>query len=165
VLFKEEIKARSDWGLEEWSPSQVETGKDIHLNASRIPDDYLDLLQSTTLAYLATIGPKGDPQVSAVWLMWDGTQHFFAFKNKRQKYRNVLREPRVAIAISDPADPCHALEIRGVVARIDDDRAFGFSNAVSQRYLARDSTFKETGAAEERIVILVAPERMIPFPP
>jgi hypothetical protein len=27
----------------------------------------LDLLQSTALAHMATIGPKGEPQVSVVW--------------------------------------------------------------------------------------------------
>jgi Pyridoxamine 5'-phosphate oxidase len=43
------------------------------LNTSIIPENYLDLLQSRALAYLATIGPKGEPQVSAVWFTWDGT--------------------------------------------------------------------------------------------
>jgi PPOX class probable F420-dependent enzyme len=134
------------------------------LNTSIIPENHLDLLQSTALAYLATIGPKGEPQVSAVWFTWDGTHLLFAFNKKRQKYRNVLRETRVAIAIADPANPYRALEIRGGVARIDDDRDFRFINAASKKYLGRDATSEETGAAEERIVIVVAPERAIPFP-
>jgi PPOX class probable F420-dependent enzyme len=150
--------------LEDWSPSQVGIGKDILLHTSIFPESHRDLLQSTALAYLATIGPHGEPQVSAVWFTWDGTHLFFAFNKKRQKYRNVLREPRVAIAISDPANPYRALEIRGVVARIDEDRDFRFINAASQKYLDRDSTSEETGQPEERIVIAVAPERVIPFP-
>jgi hypothetical protein len=70
--------------------------------------------------------------VSAVWFTWDGTLLRFAFNKKRQKYRNVLREPRVAIAIADPANPYRALEIRGSVARIEDDLDFRFINAASQ---------------------------------
>jgi len=139
-------------------------GKDILLNVSVIPESHRDLLESTALAYLATIGPKGEPQISAVWFTWDGTHLLFAFNKKRQKYRNVLREARVAIAISDPAKPYRALEIRGVVARIDEDRDFRSINAASQKYLGRDSTSEETGQPEERIVIAVAPERVIPFP-
>ena len=33
---------------------------------SRIPEPFLDLLHSTALVYLATIGLPGEPQVSAV---------------------------------------------------------------------------------------------------
>lgn len=132
---------------------------------SIIPEPYHDLLQSTALAYLATIGPKGEPQVSAVWFTWDGTHLLFALNKKRQKYRNLLREPRVAIAIVDPANPYRALEIRGTVARIDADTNYRFINVVSQKYLNRDATSEETGLAEERVVIIIEPERVIPFPP
>jgi len=127
---------------------------------SIIPEHSLDLLQSTALAYMATIGPKGEPQVSAVWFTWDGTHLLFALNKKRQKYRNLLREPRVAIAIADPANPYRALEIRGTVARIDGDPPYRFINAASHR----DATSEETGPAEERVVIIVGPERVIPFP-
>ena len=132
---------------------------------SIIPEQSLELLQSTALAYMATIGPKGEPQVSAVWFTWDGTHLLFALNKKRQKYRNLLREPRVAIAIADPANPYRALEIRGTVARIDEDPNYRFINAASQKYLNRDATSEETGPAEERVVIIVEPERVIPFPP
>jgi len=132
---------------------------------SIIPEHSLDLLQSAALAYMATIGPKGEPQVSAVWFTWDGTHLLFALNKGRQKYRNLLREPRVAIAIADPANPYHALEIRGTVARIDEDPNYRFINAASQKYLNRDATSEETGPAEERVVIIVEPERVITFPP
>jgi hypothetical protein len=131
---------------------------------SIIPEHHLDLLQSTALAYMATIGPKGEPHVSAVWFTWDGTHLFFALNKKRQKYRNVLREPHVAIAIADPANPYHALEIRGTVSRIDEDLNNRFINAAAQKYLNRDSTSEEIGSAEDRVVIVVEPERVIPFP-
>jgi PPOX class probable F420-dependent enzyme len=132
---------------------------------SIIPESHLDLMQSTALAYLATIGPKGEPQVSAVWFTWDGTHLLFALNKKRQKYHNLVREPRVAIAIADPINPYRALEIRGTVARIEEDSNYRFINAASQKYLGRDSTSEELGSAEERVVIIVEPERVIPFPP
>ena len=132
---------------------------------SIIPEQLLDLLQSTTLAYMATIGPKGEPQVSAVWFTWDGSHLLFALSKSRQKYRNLVRDPRVAVAITDPANPYRTLEIRGTVARIDDDCDFRFINAASQKYLNRDSTPQEAGLPEERVVIVVKPERVIPFGP
>ena len=131
---------------------------------SIIPEHSLDLLQSTALAYMATIGPKGEPQVSAVWFTWDGTHLLFALNKGRQKYRNLVREPRVAIAIADPANPYRALEIRGTVVRMDEDPNFRFINAASQKYTNRDATPEERGEAQERVVIVVKPERVIVFP-
>ena len=132
---------------------------------SNIPASHLDILQSPALAYMATLGPKGEPQVSAVWFLWDGTHLLFAFNKKRQKYRNLLRDPRVAIAVADLANPYRALEIRGTVVRMDEDPDFHFINAASQKYTNRDATQEERGSAEERVVIVVKPERVMVFPP
>lgn len=132
---------------------------------SIIPESHLDILQSPALAYMATLGPKGEPQVSAVWLLWDGTHLLFAFNKKRQKYRNLLRDPRVALAVTDLANPYRALEIRGTVVRMDGDPDFHFINAASKKYINRDASPEEKGAAEERVVIVVKPERVIVFPP
>src|ERR1700730_14816691 len=82
---------------------------------STIPESHLDILQSTAVAYMATIGPKGEPQASPVLFGWDGTHLFFSMNKIRQKHRNLLREPQVAIAIADPTNPYRSLEIRGKV--------------------------------------------------
>ena len=132
---------------------------------SNIPESHLAILQSPALASMATLGPKGEPQVSAVWFLWDGTHLLFAFNKKRQKYRNLLRDPRVAIAVADLANPYRALEIRGTVVRMDEDPDFHFINSASQKYINRDATPEEKGSAEERVVIVVKPERAIVFPP
>lgn len=131
---------------------------------SPIPEEYLDILNSTALAYIATIGPKGAPQVSAIWFGWNGSQLFFSMGKIRQKHRNLLRDPRVAVSITDPADPYRSLEIRGV-ARIDDDRGHAFARQLSQKYLQRDPTPEENPPQSERVVVMIEPERAIVFPP
>ncbi len=37
-----------------------------------IPENYRDLLDSTALAHIATIGPNGEPQVTPVWFDYEG---------------------------------------------------------------------------------------------
>ena len=37
-----------------------------------IPEGYHDLLISTALAHVATIGLRGEPQSTRVWVGWDG---------------------------------------------------------------------------------------------
>jgi PPOX class probable F420-dependent enzyme len=118
---------------------------------SNIPESHLTILQSPALAYMATLGSKGEPQVSAVWFLWDGTHLLFAFHKKRQKYRILLRDPRVAIAVADLANPCRSLEIRGTVVRVDEDPDFHFINATSQKYTHRDAPPEVRGEASERV--------------
>jgi PPOX class probable F420-dependent enzyme len=58
----------------------------------------------------------------------------FAHTTKRQKYRNVQRNPRVAMSISDPDNPYRYLEVRGDVERIEPDSAASFFLRLSARY-------------------------------
>jgi PPOX class probable F420-dependent enzyme len=106
---------------------------------SLIPEDYLDILQSTALAYMATIGPKGEPQVSPVWFGWDGIHLLVSMTKVRQKHRNLLHDPRIAIAIADPANPCRSLEIRGE-ARIEEDVNYRFNAVVTKKYTGQEYT-------------------------
>jgi PPOX class probable F420-dependent enzyme len=130
---------------------------------SRVPESHLDILNSTALAYIATSGPKGAPQVSPVWFGWDGSRIFFSMNSVRQKHRNLRRDPRLAIAIADPTNPYRSLEIRGV-ARIDDDPTHDFAKLLSQKYLQRDPTSEENPPQEARIVVMVEPEQVFVFP-
>ena len=37
-----------------------------------IPEGYEDLMESTALVHVATVGPKGEPHNNPVWFGWDG---------------------------------------------------------------------------------------------
>lgn len=131
---------------------------------SIIAESHLDIMQSTAMAYIATTGPKGEPQVSPVWFSWDGTHLRFSVNKIRQKYRNLLREPRIAIAIADPTNPYRSVEIRGIVAQIDEDRDGNFADSLSRKYLNRERNADEIQPGEERVVIVIKPERVFVFP-
>lgn len=104
-----------------------------------IPATHADLLDSTALAHVATVGPDGAPQSSPVWFGWDGTFLRFAqVSGYQQKVRNLQREPRVALSIVDPANAYRYLEVRGRVERIDPDPDWVFINAMAKKYLDQD---------------------------
>src|SRR5437588_1912540 len=102
--------------------------------SSVIPDSHEDLLQSKSLAHVATIGPDGAPQVNPVWFGWDGQNVLFSQTKTRQKIKNIAREPRVAISIVDPVNPYRYLEIRGVVVEVTDDSNNDFINSMAKKY-------------------------------
>ena len=88
-----------------------------------VPAGYDDLLERPLYGHLATARPDGSVQVSPMWFDWDGELLRFAHTTKRQKYRNVQSNPRVAMSISDPDDPYRYLEVRGDIERIEPDAA------------------------------------------
>ncbi|MDQ3386002.1 MAG: PPOX class F420-dependent oxidoreductase [Actinomycetota bacterium] len=122
-----------------------------------IPDGYRDLLETTALAHVATIGPDGEPQNNPVWFDWDGEQVKFSQTKTRQKYKNVGREPRLALSIVDPENPYRYLEVRGEVVRVEEDPNNDFINAMAKKYLGVDEyPYHQPG--DERIVLYIQPE-------
>ncbi len=124
-----------------------------------IPASHADLLASTALAHVATIGPAGEPHSSPVWFDWDGTFLRFAqVSGYQQKVRNLQRDPRIALSIVDPANAYRYLEVRGRVERIERDPDMVFINAMARKYLGQDRyPFGKPG--DEWLVVVIRPER------
>jgi PPOX class probable F420-dependent enzyme len=128
------------------------------MSDSVIPAEFADLLESTALADVATIGPEGEPQVNPVWFGWDGQYLTFSQTTNRQKYKNVQRDPRIAISIVDQQNPYRYLEIRGKVVRIDPDPDKAFIDSMAKKYLGQDK-YPWNQPGDERVVIVVEPVR------
>jgi PPOX class probable F420-dependent enzyme len=123
-----------------------------------IPESHADILDKRSFASVATIGPNGEPQNNPVWFGWDGSHVRFSQTTTRQKYRNTRADRRVALSILDPDDPYRYLEIRGVVADVEDDPDLAFINSMALKYLGLDR-YPWHQPGDERIVIVVEPTR------
>jgi len=122
-----------------------------------IPENFADLLESKALAHIATIGPKGEPQVNPVWFGWDGAHIRFSQTTTRQKYKNLQDDPRISLSIVDPANDYRYLEVRGRVVAVEPDPEIAFINSMAKKYMGVD-TYPWANPAEERIVIVIEPE-------
>lgn len=122
-----------------------------------IPASHADLLDAVTVAHVATIGPRGEPQVNPVWFEWDGDHVLFSQTTGRQKYRNLQRDGRVALSIVDPENPYRYLEVRGTVASIDDDEGNAFIDRQAQRYIDQPA-YPWHQPGDHRVVVRVRPE-------
>lgn len=122
-----------------------------------IPENYQDLLAGTTFAHVATIGPNGEPQNNPVWFGWDGRHIKFSQTKTRQKFRNVGKDPRVAMSIIDPENPYRYLEVRGTVDHIEQDPQNDFINAMAKKYMGMEEyPYHQPG--DERVVVYVEPQ-------
>ena len=115
-----------------------------------IPENYSDLLSSTALA------PKGEPQNNPVWFDWDGEHVKFSQTKTRQKYRNLQRDPRVALSMVDPENPYRYLEIRGELTQVEEDPNLDFIDSIAKKYLGMDKyPYHQPG--DERVILYVKP--------
>jgi len=107
-------------------------------------DAYKDLFGKKAFAHLATVGPDGAPQVTPVWIDYDGTSIRFNTAKGRVKVRNLARNPRVALSIQDPDNPYRYVQVRGRVVEATEQGA--------------DAHIRQPG--EVRIMYKVRPERV-----
>lgn len=121
-----------------------------------IPTEYKDLLDKKSFGHVATIGPKGEPQSSPVWIDFDGQYVKFSNLKSRQKFKNLERDPRVSISLIDPDDPYRYIEIRGIAEKIEDDEGNAFINEMAKKYIDRD-IYPWHKEGDERVVIFVKP--------
>jgi PPOX class probable F420-dependent enzyme len=119
-----------------------------------VPDTYRDLLDAKGFAHLATIEADGCPQTTPMWYLWDDEHLLFSTIKHRRKYRNLLRDRRVAVSIVDPDNPYRYVQIRGL-AHIEDDPEGHIHQALVTKYIGAGITpWDEPGA--ERIALKVA---------
>lgn len=121
-----------------------------------VPAQYHDILESTVLGHLATTDASGRPEVNPVWFIWDGEHVLVSIKAATRKYRNLQRDPRVAISFQDPHDPERYLEIRGEVTEFVLYETLEFVNELARKYTGED--FKHGHAGQERYKLVIRVE-------
>lgn len=127
--------------------------------AQAIPERFLDLFQKQAFANLATVMSDGSPQVTPVWVDYDGKHVRFNSALGRVKDKNVRRDPRVSLSILDPANPYRYLAIRGRVVEITQKGADEHINYLSKKYLGKDEyPYRQPG--EVRVMYKIDVEKV-----
>jgi PPOX class probable F420-dependent enzyme len=121
-----------------------------------IPDSHLDLFKKKAFANLATLMPDGQPQVTPVWVDFDGHHVVINTAEGRQKDKNLKRDGRVALSVMDPDNPYRYLEVRGRVTERTLNGADQHIDAMAKKYLGKD-TYPYRKAGEVRVIYKVEP--------
>ncbi|WP_049971260.1 PPOX class F420-dependent oxidoreductase [Haladaptatus cibarius] len=126
-----------------------------------IPDEYHDLFEKKTFANFATVMPDGTPQVTPVWVGYDGDYVLINTAKGRQKEKNVQRNPKVGLDMLDPDDPYRFVSIRGEVEEVTEDGAVEHINELTQRYMEQDE-YPNLGEEQgPRVIIRIRPDRVV----
>jgi PPOX class probable F420-dependent enzyme len=124
-----------------------------------LPPAAKKLLEEKNFAFLATLNKDGSPQVTPTWVGTDGKNVLINVATYRQKFKNVSRDPRVAVTVVDMKDPYKGVIIRGRVTSIvrgkeaedqDDDLAMKYTGHKHNR---KPNT--------ERAVLKIEPSKVV----
>jgi PPOX class probable F420-dependent enzyme len=126
-----------------------------------LSDTAHEILGSGRLAHLTTINPDGSPQVTIIWVGFDGDEIVSGHLNDHLKLRNVRRDPRVAMSF-ETGGRTNGLDnyivIRGT-ARVTEGGAPQLLQRLAHVYLGPDVTFPPPGAPPG-YVLRLTPERV-----
>ena len=121
-----------------------------------IPASHADLLTQPVIWHVATIGPNGEPQSSPVWAGLDDDGHvIISMLRRRQKVKNLMANPAVAMSGYVEEDGYRHLEIRGTVVAIDDDPDDSLIHVMAKKYLDVDE-YPWTQPDDDRVIIRIA---------
>jgi len=125
-----------------------------------IPPEFLDLFKKRAFAHFATLMADGTPQITPVWVDYDGEFVLINSKVGRTKNANVSERPMVAVEISDPDNPYRYLMIRGRVEEVVTVTDTAHIDALSLRYLGL-ATYPWSNPGDVRQIFKIRPEKVV----
>jgi PPOX class probable F420-dependent enzyme len=117
------------------------------------------LLKGKNFANVATIRKSGSPQVSPIWVDYDGTHVILNSEVKRAKVKNLKLDPRVSISVFDQQNPYSYVQIQGRVVEITPNGGFEGIDKMSQKYGGPEK-YPGNSPGDVRVVIKIEPEKV-----
>jgi len=121
--------------------------------------DLLELLNRPSTCFVATTMVDGSPQLTQTWVDTDGERVLINSVRGFLKVRNIERDPRVAVAVSDPDEPRRYFQVRGRVVDITTEGAADHIEKLSQKYLGGPYPWFG-GRDQVRVIITIEPEKV-----
>jgi PPOX class probable F420-dependent enzyme len=126
--------------------------------SATIPSSHLDLLEAPIPVSLATVGPTGHPQVTAIWVFVEGGNVVTSLAGVRQKLKNLEARPQATVFVIDPENPYRTLEVRGDVT-IEADPQLTTLKRVLAAYATDLASFP--GPLEDRATVTLHPTHVV----
>ena len=135
--------------------------------ATLIPQSHQDLLLNPVHGVLTTMMPDGQPQMSMVWVDFDGDFVLINTTIERQKGKNMHANPKVNVLLIDPNNGARFLEVRGEVLEITQEDAISHADKQTQSYTNNakqhfygDIYPEEQQSQETRVIVKIFPKKV-----
>jgi PPOX class probable F420-dependent enzyme len=125
---------------------------------AELSEKAVGLIEAKNFGNLATIRPDGTPNVTPVWVDWDGESVLINTAAGRAKERHLRRDPRATISVFQLDNPYNYVAVTGR-AELTEEGADEHIDRLAKKYLDQDSyPFRQPG--EQRVIVRIWPERV-----
>ncbi|MEW6042773.1 MAG: PPOX class F420-dependent oxidoreductase [Thermoproteota archaeon] len=119
----------------------------------------VSLFKGKNIAFVASLMNNGSPQITPVWIDYDGQFLLINTAEGRIKQGNFARDPRVAVSVMDHNNPYNVVSVRGTVAEQTCVGADEHIDKLAKKYLVVDKYPFRT-PNEKRIILKIKPENV-----
>jgi PPOX class probable F420-dependent enzyme len=120
-----------------------------------IPDPVRELLEAPNYVHLATLRADGSPRNWVVWVGLEGDHILVCTSDAVWKAKDMRRDPRVALSVSDMANPYRMASIQGRVVEVRPDEGCRYMDPISIKYTG--ASFPSRGP--DRVCFVIAVEK------
>jgi PPOX class probable F420-dependent enzyme len=128
-----------------------------------IPAGLLELLHRPSPCFLSTTLPDGSPHLTQTWVDTDGEHILINTVEGFQKVKNVERDPRVAVSVSDPDDTSRYYSVRGRVVDITPEGGAEGIEKLSLKYSGQPYGWYR-GRDQVRLILTIAIDKVVHTP-
>jgi PPOX class probable F420-dependent enzyme len=122
------------------------------------------LFKDKNFASFATMMDDGSPQVTPVWVDYDNGNILINTAEGRTKVRNVEKNPRVAVSVTDSANPYTMVAVRGRIVEQTSRGADEHIDKMAKKYLGKDK-YTRRAPGEKRVLLKIKPDSVIYMKP
>lgn len=119
----------------------------------------VNLFKEKNIAFVASLMNDGSPQITPVWIDYDGQFLLINTAEGRTKQKNFARDQRIAISVMDQSNPYNVVTIRGKVVEQTTNGADEHVDRLAKKYLGVDK-YPFRAPDEKRIILKIKPEKI-----
>jgi PPOX class probable F420-dependent enzyme len=138
--------------------ASAESAKEIAMTIE-LSEKARGLLTGKNFANVATVRKDGSPQVTPIWVDFDGTHIIMNSEVKRAKVKNLKRDPRVAVSVFDQENPYVYVQISGRVVEITEKGGAEGIDHMAQKYMGQEK-YPWNQPGDIRVVIRIEAEKI-----
>lgn len=120
-----------------------------------LPDDVRELFERPNYVHLSTLRADGAPRNWVVWAGVEGDRILICTGETTWKARDMSRDPRVGLSVSDLANPYRMAAIQGRVAEVRPDDDCAYMDPISVKYTGAPFPHRGPG----RLCFVIAAEK------
>jgi PPOX class probable F420-dependent enzyme len=120
-----------------------------------IPEDVRELLKPPNYVHLSTLRADGSPRNWVVWVGVEGDHILVCTSDATWKAKDMRRDPRVALSVSDMANPYRMAAIQRRVVAVRPDNDCRYMDPISIKYTS--APFPSRGP--DRVCFVIAVDK------